>query len=155
MTEKPENTDSPQEELQQELNGFRLRAAKATFRDLLPVLLTEVLLSGLMLGVYALLHRLSRGVLLGAALGTGLELLNFAVMTISLLRAEQTGSTEKGQLSVRGIYLLRMVVLIVALIFALKSGWFDPLATLLPLCFMRLAVFAGSWKKNSKKGGEP
>lgn len=121
-------------------------------REFLPVLLTELVLSGLMLLVYALLDRWSTKVLLGALLGTAAELINFAVMAISLLRAEQAETPQKGQLTAKANYILRMFVLLAVLIAALVSGWFDPVATLLPLCFMRLALFAGGLMQKRKAG---
>lgn len=121
-------------------------------REFLPVLLTELVLSGLMLLVYALIGRWSTKVLLGALLGTAAELINFAVMTFSLLRAEQAETPQKGQLTAKANYILRMFVLLAVLIAALVSGWFDPVATLLPLCFMRLALFAGGLMQKRKAG---
>ena len=120
-------------------------------REFLPVLVTEVVLSGLMLLVYALIGRWSVKVLLGGLLGTAAELLNFTVMTFSLLRAEQAETPQKGQLAAKGNYLLRMAVLLAVLIGALITGYFDPLATLLPLCFMRIALFAANLKRTKKE----
>ena len=42
-----------------------------TFRDILPVMLGELLLTGIMLGVYALIGKFSAKVLWGALLGAG------------------------------------------------------------------------------------
>lgn len=120
-------------------------------REFLPVLVTEVVLSGLMLLVYALIGRWSVKVLLGGLLGTAAELLNFTVMTFSLLRAEQAETPQKGQLAAKGNYLLRMAVLLAVLIGALVTGYFDPLATLLPLCFMRIALFTVNLKRTKKE----
>ena len=120
-------------------------------REFLPVLITELVLSGLMLLVYALIGRWSVKVLLGGLLGTAAELLNFTVMTFSLLRAEQAETPQKGQLAAKGNYLLRMAVLLAVLIGALITGYFDPLATLLPLCFMRIALFAANLKRTKKE----
>lgn len=126
----------------------------AVFREQLPVMLTEVAASGLMLGVYALLGRLSAAVCLGAALGTAAALLNFAAMIFTLLRAERAESPAKGQLMARGMFMLRMLVLILALVFALRSGYFDPIATLLPLVLMRIAILAAELIfKKRRKGG--
>ena len=44
------------------------------------------------------------------------------------------------------------IVLLVVLVIALKSKRFDPLATLLPLCFMRLALMASELVRKKKKG---
>ena len=121
-------------------------------REFLPVLLTEVVLTGLMLLVYALIGRWSGKVLLGGLLGMAAELANFSAMTFSLLRAERAETPQKGQLTAKGNYILRMFVMLAVLIGALISGWFEPVATLLPLCFMRIALFAASFKRTKKEG---
>ena len=127
---------------------------KALLRGQIPLVLTELLASGIMLGVYALLKKLDLTVCLGALLGTAAALLNHGVMILSLLKAEKAESPAKGQLQVRGMYTLRMIVLLVVLIFALKSGRFNVLATLLPLCFMRVAIFISElFVKKKQKGG--
>lgn len=127
----------------------------AVFREQLPVMLVELVAGGLMLGVYALIGRLTVAVCLGAALGTAAALINFVAMIFALLRAEKAESPAKGQLMVRGMYMLRMVVLILAMVFALRSGYFDPIATLLPLVLMRIAIFAAELIfKKKKKGGK-
>lgn len=113
----------------------------ATLRSLLPLFLISVALSALMVGVFVLIGRFDRTVVFGALLGTAASVINFIIMTISLLRAENSESPAKAALKVRGFYLLRMVILVVILIFALKSGFFNPFATLLPLVFPRIAMF--------------
>lgn len=150
MTEKP---DKGQEmpELFPEFSTKTVKTFRATLAEMWPIFPAEVLLSAVMLGVYAIVGRWSMKILWSAALGTGLVLLNFAVMIFSLILAERAASPAKGQLAARGNFMLRMIVLVVVLIFALKSGKFDPLATLLPLCFMRIALFAGTLLNKKKK----
>ena len=123
-----------------------------TFRDVFPVMLGELLLTGIMLAVYALIGRFSLKVLWSAALGAGVVLLNFTVMILALLQAEKRGSPEKGQLYVRATYALRLVLLAAVLILALKSKVFDPLATALPLCFQPIAVWLFELFRKMKKG---
>ena len=123
-----------------------------TFRDVFPVMLGELLLTGLMLAVYALIGRSSLKVLWSAGLGAGAVLLNFTVMILALLQAEKRGSPEKGQLYVRATYALRLVLLAAVLILALKSKVFDPLATALPLCFQPIAVWLFELFRKMKKG---
>lgn len=123
-----------------------------TFRDVFPVMLGELLLTGVMLAVYALIGRFSLKVLWSAALGAGAVLLNFTVMILALLQAEKRGSPEKGQLYVRATYALRLVLLAAVLILALKSKVFDPLATALPLCFQPIAVWLFELFRKMKKG---
>ena len=123
-----------------------------TFRDLLPVMLGELVLTGIMLGVYALLGKFSGRVLWGALIGAGAVVLNLSVMILALLRAEKRGDAAKGQLYVRATYALRMLVLAAVLIVALKTKAFDPLATALPLCFQPIAVWMyGLFRKKGEK----
>lgn len=123
-----------------------------TFRDVFPVMLGELLLTGVMLAVYALIGRFSLKVLWSAGLGAGAVPLNFTVMILALLQAEKRGSPEKGQLYVRATYALRLVLLAAVLILALKSKVFDPLATALPLCFQPIAVWLFELFRKMKKG---
>ena len=111
----------------------------------LPTLAAEVMLSGIMLGCYALFAALRQDILLGAALGTAAALVNFAAMILGLLRASKKENPLAAQLTSR-------ILLLVVLVIALKSKRFDPLATLLPLCFMRLALMASELVRKKKKG---
>lgn len=118
----------------------RNKAVEA-LRSMLPILLITLAMTGVMIGVYALLGKLTGMVLLGAALGTAAALINFAVMTVSVVKAEDAESPERGALQVRLNYVIRMIVLAAVLIVALKTNVFDPVATVLPLCFTRIAIF--------------
>lgn len=121
-------------------------------REQLPVFLVQVLLCVAIVGIYALLGRLNRAVLLGAAVGTVVSLLNHLALILSLLGAENSESAQKGQLKAQGNFLLRMLLMIGALVLALKLGKTDPLATLLPLILMRVALFIGGMMINRKGG---
>lgn len=143
---QPQNIDSV-------LLPFSLDTTKAAFRQLLPVLLTEVGLTALMLGVYALIGQWSIKVLLGALLGAGLSLANFSAMVLTLLKAERAESPARGQLAARGSLILRMLALVGILVLAFRLWKLDPLATLLPLCLMRLALFAAAFDGKKKQGG--
>ena len=118
----------------------RNKAVEA-LRSMLPILLITLVMTGIMIGVYALIGKLTGKVLLGAALGTAAALLNFAVMTLSVVKTESAESPERGALQVRLNYVIRMIVLAATLIVALKTKVFDPVATVLPLCFIRIAIF--------------
>ena len=117
---------------------------RLTLRAQAPVFISQILLCGAMVGVYAIIGKMTMNVVFGAILGAAASLLNYLVMIVSLLRAAKSESPEKAQLKARGNYMLRMLVLIVGLVLALKFGPFDPLATLLPLILMRIALFVGS-----------
>lgn len=116
---------------------------KATVAEQLPVFLTQLLLCGAMVGVYALLGTVSKAVLIGAAVGTAVSLLNHLGLVLSLLRAEENDDPQKGQLKAQGSMILRFLLMIGVLVFALKFLETDPIATLLPLILMRIALFLG------------
>lgn len=120
----------------------------------LPVILTEVALTCIMLLVYLAIGRFTRAVLLGAVLGTAAMTVNFLVMAFSVLRAEKSSTPAKGELAVRGTYVLRMVIIFVVLVLALKTGYFDVIAVLLPLCFMRISIFVSQLITNKLKKEE-
>lgn len=115
-------------------------SARFIVRLTLPVAAVDMILIAIMLSVYMILDKLTVQVWLGAALGFAVSLLDFIAMAVSLLRAEKKENIAAAQLSVRLVYTARMLLILVTMIFALKSGHFDPLATLLPLCIMRLAM---------------
>lgn len=139
--------DSPQPE--ETVGAVLLR----TLRELLPTFLAEIVLTGVMLGIYALCGSCKKPILLGAALGGGVSLLNFFFLIVGVLRAARNENPLAAQLTARVFYVLRTVAVLIALVIALKSARFDPVATLLPLCFMRIALFAAGLmrKKKSRK----
>ena len=65
----------------------------------LPTLAAEIVLSGIMLGCYALFAALRQDILLGAALGTAAALVNFAAMILGLLRASKKENPLSAQLT--------------------------------------------------------
>ena len=125
--------------------------AVAALRSMLPILLIAAAMTGIMIGVYAIIGRLTVNVLLDAALGTAAALLNFTVMTFSVVKAESAETPERGALQVRLNYIIRMIVLAAVLIVALKTKIFDPVATVLPLCFTRIAIFISELFRKKKK----
>ena len=116
---------------------------KITVKEQLPVFLAQLLLCLAMVGVYAALKRLSTAVLAGAAIGTAVSLLNHLALILSLLRASESDSPAKGQLKAQGNMLLRFLIMVGLLVLALKFWKTDPIATLLPLILMRIALFLG------------
>ena len=123
-----------------------------TLRDFVSLFLAHVCLTGLMLLIFWLTGHWSGKVLYGGLLGAGVSMVSFLLLVLSALRAETAESPVKGQLAMRGSFLLRSLGMLAILVIALRSGRFDPIATLLPLCLMRLALFA---PQLFRKKGEP
>ncbi len=117
---------------------------ESAIRQLLRVFLGEVVLIGLMLAGYAVFGKFTVAVLLGALVGGVLAIGNFLFLSISVTRAadqaEKTGNAAKATLSVRASSTGRLLVLAVLYIVILKTGYFDPIASVLPLIFVQLSL---------------
>lgn len=97
----------------------------------------------LMIGVFALLGKFDRTVLLGGMVGGLLSVANFfaiaVVTTLAADRAEKQ-DVQGGVKLVQGSYPIRMLVLAVTLILCAKSGYFNVVALALPLLFVRPTI---------------
>lgn len=94
----------------------------------------------LMCGVYALLGHYSLSVLRGGLVGFLVATLNFfslaVVATLASDKAE-AGDPEGAQKFMKSSYPLRMLVMAAVLFVCAKSGFFDVIALVLPLVFVR------------------
>lgn len=94
----------------------------------------------LLIGAYALLERLDRTVVLGALVGDLIALGNFfsmaVIASLAADRAERQ-DVQGGQKLIQSSYPLRLLAMAVVLILCAKSGWFDLIALVVPLIFVR------------------
>lgn len=94
----------------------------------------------LMVGVYAMIGKFALSVVLGGIVGGVLATANFFFMAMSADlaadKAEQD-NVKGGEALMRSSYVVRLVVLAVLLYACAKSGWFNLLALVLPLVFVR------------------
>lgn len=113
---------------------------KIVFRETAIVACGEVICTGVMVTIFALVGRFDITVLWGAVVGAVLSVLNFffmaVVATLAADKAEQQ-DVEGGQKLIRASYPIRILVLAVILIACAKSGRFHVLALVLPLIFVR------------------
>lgn len=117
---------------------------RAAIRQVLWVLLGEVICTGLMVAVFALLGRFSGRVLLGAGIGAALSVLNFFFLSVGVSRAAdkaEGGQTEqaaaRARLAIQGGSVVRLLVLAGVYILILSTDVCDPLAAILPLLFVQ------------------
>lgn len=109
--------------------------------------------TGIMFGVYALLQKFDITVLLGGIVGNILAIGNFFVMAvIATLAAEraQKQDVAGGQKLMKASYPLRFLVLagILALCAWKGKQWLDLLALVIPLAFVHItAMLVGFFKK--------
>ena len=112
----------------------------------------------IMLALYAVLGRLDRMVLLGAAFGWILAVGNFLSLSITvsnaLDRAANGGSPQKAQLEIQTSSVVRPLVLAVIYIVLFRAKICDPVAALLPLLFAQVAIKVLEFFRNDEKGGD-
>lgn len=131
-----------------------METRRYVFSQTLAVLVGELLLSSLMVGIFALLGHFDRSVLLGAIAGTLIAALNHLVLVLGVVAA--SGKAEKqdvkgGQAAIHLSYTLRLAGLFLLLALCTKSGKFHLLALVIPLLFTR-PVLSILDRINSKKG---
>ena len=113
---------------------------KDVLHETLIVLLGEAVCLALMLAVFALLGYFDRTVLLGGVLGSVLAVGNFFFMALNLSVAADKAAAQDvsgGKAVVRFSYVGRLAVIFVILLALVKSGLCHPIASVLPLVFVR------------------
>lgn len=115
-------------------------------RELLIFAAGELIGLGLMLGVYALLHKFSLMVVLGGCVGAALAILNYALTALGVARAADKAEQGDAVGARRMISLsmtVRYLLLIGALVGCALSGRFDVVAMVIPLLLGRLVISLG------------
>lgn len=126
---------------------------KYVLKQTLLVLIGEAVGVALMFGVYAMLRKFGIPVLLGGFVGAVLAAGNFFFMAMAATLAAdkaQQQDVEGGKKLMQGSYPIRILVLAGLLILCGKSGYFDIVALVLPLLFVRPALTIGEFFQ--KKG---
>ena len=116
---------------------------KIALKQTLHIAIGEAVCLGIMYGVYALLHRLALPVVFGGFIGAVLAVANFfAMAVVATLAADKAEAqdVESGQKLMKSAYPIRILVLAGVLIACAASGYFDVLALLLPLLFVRPVI---------------
>ena len=127
---------------------------KYVLKETLVVLLGQAICVAVMFVIYALLHKFAVSVLLGGMVGALLATGNFFFMAVAATLAAdkaQQQDVEGGQKLMKSSYPIRILVLAGILILCAKSGYFDLIALVLPLLFVRpiLTVMEFFRKKGS------
>lgn len=112
----------------------------------------------------------------GALLGGAVTVVNFLILSVAINRAVSSYVSEIGeekmddeeaekyakehgtavQNAMTKSYLLRMFLMIGSLVLAMISGWFSPVATVIPLIMYRPVLYTVEFiktKLNGKRGG--
>ncbi|MCR4577120.1 MAG: ATP synthase subunit I [Clostridiales bacterium] len=121
---------------------------KLVLRQTLYIFLGELVLTALMLGVFALIGRFDGKVILGGAAGAVLATLNFFFMAVGAMSAADKAEEQDvkgGKSLIRVSYIIRLVVLAGLLFAFYKSGLADPFALVIPLLFVRVILMLMSF----------
>lgn len=124
-------------------NINRAESRRVVYRETGIIAIGEAIGVAAMIAVFALLGRFDSKVLLGGVAGGVLTLANFFLMAVnaSLAADKAAGQDVKGgRKLVKLSYSLRMIVLFVILFALVKSGLCNPVASVLPLLFVRPTI---------------
>lgn len=117
-----------------------MKSQNPVFRETAVVALGECVCIAIMLGVFALAGHFDSRAMLGGLLGGVLSILNFFLMGVGVSNAAdkaEAGDPNAGQRAIQLSYLVRTLVLAAILVAAALSSFFNLLALVLPLLFVR------------------
>ena len=143
----------------------------SVYIDTVWLALGEAVVAVLVSLVFLIFGKLNYTVPLGALLGGAVTVVNFLILSVSINRAINSYITERGdkemdeeeaekyakdhgmavQNAMTKSYLLRMALMIGALVLAMISGWFSPLATVIPLIMYRPILYVTEFIKAKVK----
>ncbi len=113
--------------------------SKDTTRYIFLIIIGVLSLSGGVVGIFAVLGKLTFSVLLGSVIGSILAILNFFLLALSLEKAVQS-SSEKSKGIVMVSYNVRMLLLMIITILAIVFLKANPFTILIPYIFPRITI---------------
>ena len=131
-----------------------MNSKQFALRETIPVIIGEVVLTGIVVVIFALLGKYDSTVLWGGIVGAVLATANFFLMALGTgLAADkaQQQDVKGGQALVYLSYSGRMIGLFLVLVLCAKSGYCNVLSLVIPLAFVRPILTIGEIFK--KKGG--
>ena len=130
-----------------------MESRKLVFSQTLMVLAGEILLSAIMVGIFALAGHFDRSVLLGAVVGALLGAANFFLMALSADFAADKAEKQNvkgGQALIQLSYIGRLIGLFLVLVLCALTKIFNLFALVIPLVFTRPILTVSEFLK--KKG---
>ena len=135
----------------------------------------EAIVAALISVVFLLIGKFNYSVVTGAVLGGAVTVINFLILSVGINRAINKFVEERGdgemdeeeadkyakehgmtvQNAMMKSYMLRMFLMIGALVLAGITGWFDIIATVIPLLMYRPILYVTEFiktKLNAKRG---
>ena len=113
---------------------------KYVLKETALIAIGELICVALMCGVYAFIGKFSLSVVLGGLVGLLVATGNFfALAVVATLASDkaESGDSMSGQKLMKSSYPIRLLVMAGVLILCAKSGFFDVIALVFPLLFVR------------------
>lgn len=127
---------------------------KFILSQFLTVLIGELILSALMVAVFAVLGYFDGSVVFGAVAGSVIATLNHLVLILGVIAASAKAEKQDvkgGQSLIQLSYMGRLIGLFLILVLCAKSGVFNLIALVIPLVFTRPILTISEYIH--KKGG--
>ena len=125
---------------------------KYVLKETLMVTIGEAICVAAMLGIFALLGRFDRTVVLGGILGGLVAVANFFFMAVGVTVAADKAEAQDvraGKAVTSSSYTIRMIGMAVVLFAGAKSGLCDVFALVIPLVFVRPVLTVGEFFRKS------
>ena len=126
---------------------------KYVLKETAVIALGQLVCTGVMFGVFALLRRFDGTVLLGGAIGAAVAVLNFFFMAVGTSLAADRAEAQNvngGKALISMSYLIRLAAMFLILFLCAKSGRCNIFALVLPLVFTRPILMVSEFFR--KKG---
>lgn len=120
-----------------------MESRKVVYKETGIIVIGSIICLVLMLAIFALLGHFSMKVLLGGIIGTIISVLNFFLMAINAVMAADKAVNQDvkgGKKQIKMSYSMRMILIFVILFALVKSELCHPLASVLPLAFVRPVI---------------
>lgn len=105
----------------------------------------------IMIAVFAVLGHFSWGVVFGGLLGGATAILNLFLLAFTIEKL-MSKDAKKGVQSLAGIsYILRMVLIAVVIVFAIKAPYLNHIAVVIPLIFPQFIIKILHTRNSSKE----
>ena len=113
--------------------------SKEMLKNIRNVSVGVIILTAVMILVFAVIGKFDMPVLWGALLGCGFTIFNFFLLSISVQNA--VTKSEKGAQGAMGVsYMIRLALTAAMVILAIKMPVFNYVAAVIPLVFPRLII---------------
>lgn len=131
---------------------MKINEDNAVVKTTLQIAIGQAICIAIMFAIFAICRKFTYQVVLGGLLGGVVTILNFFFMGLSVdSAADKYGESEKNiKASVQLSFIARLIVMLVCLGLALKSGWFNPITLLVPLCLVRPILLVCEFMHKSK-----